>query len=274
VHEADILERRASVRHRPRPDGPIYAARPAERHCVIDPRLALHPLGAFIARRALEAWTVWLPHELCELLRAPNAVRRRPEELLPRVYGSSVRRLDRDRSRQDVLSAIEEWHPLEIDRAGFFHLEDSLDAARVPAGISPVLFERQQALASELELLSSTGDREFRGPALIRAAYVDTAALAAALLHHGGFVLSLLEPDGRGAPALCNYLDAWGVSTLDVGDRAILEAPALRHGLGAAGLEPCSWLGVQLAAVYVFSSRSGLASGSAFNGARAAWFPL
>ena len=43
-------------------------------------------------------------------------------------------------------------------------------------------------------------------------------ALATALVHTLTFILSCLEADERGAPAICNYLESWDLQVSDVSD--------------------------------------------------------
>ncbi len=227
--------------------------------CVLDPRLVLSPLGLVTAARLAGECPVWLPRELRETLRSPQAYRVHPDKLAPRLYGGHLRELAPP--DEDIREALGHWSaalqgwwgPVRV-----FHLDEHPGQSRLPASVDGGLHERFERLAAGLDRAVRQARYDLPRGEAIAACFRDTAALAAALAPYGAVILTVMEADGLGLPAVCNYLDAWGLRVLDVTDQAGDDAQALRALLARAGLGPVAWAGLAFAAVHVVSPSLGL----------------
>jgi hypothetical protein len=238
------------------------------RPCILDPRLALSGSGLLAAARLSAECEVWLPRELRETLRSPKAFRSQPDMLAPRVYGAQTRALpNRD---DDIRDALTQWTSVfQGPLAGlrFYYLGEHAGESATPSRMDHAVHERFERLAAGLDaVIHRVGYDLPRGEA-IGACFRDATALCAALAPYGAYVLSTLEADGRAAPALCNYLDAWGLRVVDVTPKAAADSEALRALLARAGLGPIEWAGARLAAVHVVPPGLGLAAGQGDDGA-------
>jgi hypothetical protein len=239
--------------------GPASSPAPRSRACVLDPRLALSPLGLAAGARLAAECTVWIPRELREALKNPQAYRAHPRMLAPRVYGDQERALKpRD---EEIRDALEQWSsalhgPLGSSR--FCHLGEHPGESLLPGGVDSAVHERFERLAAGLDVAMRGESYDLPRGEAISACFRDTAALCAALSPYGAFVLTTLEADRRGAPALCNYLDAWGLPVIDVTARAGADAEVLRSVLARAGLGPVEWSGVHFVAVHIVPPGLGL----------------
>lgn len=237
--------------------GPVHAAR--SRACIVDPRLALSPLGLMAAARLSAECAVWVPRELRETARRPQAYLSHPDKLVPRVYGAHVRSLE---ARDDeVRDALGQWASAlqgSLGAVRFFHLGEHRGESALPLAVDGGVHERFERLGAGLDAARESANYDEPRGEVIAACFSDAAALCAALAPYGAFILSTLEADRRGAPALCNYLDAWGVRVVDVTARAGADADVLRALLARAGLGPIEWSGVAFAAVHVVPPGLGL----------------
>jgi len=233
------------------------------RPCILDPRLALSEWGVLAAVRLSAECSVWMPRELRETLKSPKgAFRTQADKLAPRVYGAQSRALVR--REEEIRSSLDQWGAVLQGPLGWlrlYYLGENAGESVLPAPLDHAVHERFESLAAGLDsMMRRVGYDLPRGEA-ISACFRDTAALCAALAPYGAFVISTLESDGRAAPALCNYLDAWGVNVVDVTARAGADSEVLRSVLARAGLGPVEWSGSRLAAMHVIPSALLLDSG-------------
>jgi hypothetical protein len=248
------------------------------RPCIVDPRLAVSADGLLAAARLLTTdCSVWIARELRETLKTPKAYLAQPDKLAPRPYGAENRALG---SREhDIQDALGQWAAVlqgPLSSLRFFHLGEHAGESVVPPGMDHEVVDRFERLAAALDALAREADYDLPRGEAISACFRDTAALCAALAPYGAFVLSTLEVDRRAAPALCDYLDAWGIAVHDVTSRAGADADSLRALVGRAGLGPVEWSGAQLAAIHVIPPGLGLGMADAgsvrpWKGARAFW---
>jgi hypothetical protein len=222
---------------------------------VIDPRLALRALGPFIVSRLSAECVVWLPSELRQILHGSHAYRAEPDKLVPRVHGVARRGHDRTREAEaeDIRESLEQWDAALARGAGVraYHLGERADDALLPANVDPGVHQRFEALARGLDRLMTRSGYDLPRGIAISSCFRDAVALAAALSRDSCFILTALESDGRIAPALCNYLDAWKVNVADVTANAGMDSALLRGTLSHAGLTPVEWSGISFAAVHV-----------------------
>ncbi len=234
------------------------------RACILDPRLALSGVGLLAAARLSTECSVWLPRELRETLRGSRAYQSQAGKLAPRVYGAQTRGLPR--RDDDIRDALQQWEsvlqgPLATLR--LYYMGERPGDSLLPGSLDHEVHARFEHFASDLDgVVRSVGFDLPRGEVLA-ACFRDTAALCAALAPYGAFILSVLESDGKGAPALCNYLDAWDLPVADVTARAGTDAEVLRWVLGRAGLGPIEWTGARFAAVHVVPPGLGISAGEA-----------
>ncbi len=216
----------------------------------------LSRLGLLTATRLVSQFTVWLPRELREILRSPRTYMGDPSPLLPRVYCSALRNLDAKADAEAVCAELSQWDRLpesdELAALPLHYLGERADESFSPALCDSHLRERYEQLQRGLDLKLRASSYDQQRGATVAACVRDAAALCAALQPHNGFILSRLEVDGTGAPALCDYLDAWGVPVSDeIPDCGGEAGLPLRVALARAGLGPVSWSGISLVAVHV-----------------------
>jgi hypothetical protein len=226
---------------------------------VVDPRLALSPLGLVAAARLASECAVWMPRELRETLKSPQAFSANPDKLAPRVYGAHLRKLTpRD---EEIRDALGQWSAVlhgPIGATRFYYLGEHAGESLLPAAVDGGLQDRFERLASGLDLAMRRAGYDLPRGETIASCFRDAVALCGALAPYGAVLLSVLEADRRGTPALCNYLDAWGVGVTDVTARAGADADVLRALLAGAGLGPIEWSGVALAAIHIVPPGFGL----------------
>src|SRR5690606_18008980 len=173
--------------------------------------------------------------------------------------------------RQSVVSGLQEWkNTWAAERSHVSCLEVSEEASLIG---SHGLQRRHQLLSGALEERVDGAESRFRGPEMVRASFVDAAALVATLARFGGYALCVGEP-GNGAFAFCDHLVAWGlnVDEVDATDRPSLQR--LRATLMEAGLDTAQWLGIELALVQILVPAPFDPHGDPWQGARTFWWRL
>jgi hypothetical protein len=221
---------------------------------VIDPRLALSPFGTMIVARLSVHAAVWLVPELHELLRSAHVYQDDAERLVPRVFGGKLRRFDAHREGEAIREGLVLWSEFFAGPGAAlhtYHLGDSPGESMLPPHVDPGVHPRFERCARTLDGIMTASGYDLPRGAIIASCFRDATALATALVHTPTFILSCLEADERGAPAICNYLESWDLQVSDVSERAELDATGLRAVLVSAGLGPVLWSGVSLAAVHV-----------------------
>jgi len=221
---------------------------------VVDTRLALSPFGALIVARLSAQLAVWIPPELRELLYSAHVYRDDAERLFPRVYGAKIRSLDPVREAEAIRESLAQWSAY-LTGAGsssrMHYIGEGPGQSRLPSQVDPSIHERFEAFARGLDAAMTGSAYDLPRGTIIASCFRDAVALAAALAHTHTFILSALEADERGAPAICNYLEAWSTPVTDVTGRSGPDTAALGSVLAAAGLGPLQWSGVAFAAVHV-----------------------
>jgi hypothetical protein len=211
----------------------VAAATRLQPSCVLDGRVALSRFGLLTATRLATEFAVWLPREVREILRDPRAYVECPEQLVPRVYCAPLRALDERADAAAMREEVLQWYELPYNEplATFplFHLGDREDECSIPAVAARGLRERCEQLQQGLDIL-----RVRSGFDLPR-----------------GVILTRLEADGERSPALCDYLDAWGISTSEVARRGGSFSQPLREAIARCGVGPHEWAGAPLVAVHV-----------------------
>jgi hypothetical protein len=221
---------------------------------VIDPRLALSPLGLIAVARLSSRCTVWVPPELREVLRSSRVYHEQPERLVPRVDRGHRARPGRATQADAVRTALAQWSAVLASNATSlrtYHLADPPGDAVLPSHVDASVHDRFELLARGLDTLMTRSAYDLPRGIAIASCFRDAVALAAALAQERSFILSPLEAGDRGAPALCTYLEAWKIPVVDVSARAGADAAALRSVLARAGLGPVEWSGVAFAALHV-----------------------
>ena len=225
---------------------------------VIDPELALSPLGLIVVARLSARCAVWVAPELREVLRSNHAYRDQPQRLLSRPQRvPGVRRHGSPGRADGVRSALVQWSTVLASRTSAvrtFYLGDRPGDSVVPSHVDPGVHERFEFLARGLDVVMMRSGYDLPRGLPIASCFRDAVALAAALAQERSFILTLLEGGergGGGAPALCNYLEAWKIPVSDVTTRAEADTVALRSVLARAGLGPVEWSGVAFAALHV-----------------------
>jgi hypothetical protein len=233
---------------------PLAAALASARQaCVADARLLLAPFGVLTVTRLAREFAVWIPRELREILRDTSRYMLDATCLVPRVYCAGLRALDPEQEAEEIRRELAQWDRLpeeeELAALPLYHLGDRADESHIPAGVDRGVRERCEQLQRGLDLVvqASRG----RHPVSVAACVRDAASLCAALEPYSAFILTRLEPDGEGGPAICDYLDAWGVPVSEAPLRRVRTARALGDALARAGVGPLVWAGVELAAVHV-----------------------
>ena len=223
--------------------------------CVVDARLALSRLGLLAVARLTTEFAVWLPRELREILRDARSHSRDPGRLVPRVFCAPIRTLDPAAEALAVAAELALWDRLpdndDLASLPLFHVGDRADESCVPATIDRGLRQRCEQLQAGLDVLMRESAYDLPRGAAVASCVRDAVALCAALQPYGAVILTRLEADGEGAPALCNYLEAWGIQTRQAPSDSSRALGRLPDALAASGMAPITWAGVQLAAVHV-----------------------
>ena len=238
---------------------PLAAAAVGGRQaCVVDARLVFSRLGLLTVTRLASEFSVWLPAEVKQLLRDTRAFRAAADQLVPRTYCTALRGLDVAAQVRELTEELAEWARLpedpELAGVPMYFIGDRADEACTPPGLDRGTQERAEQLAEGLETLIAQADYDLPRGGLVSACVRDTVALCAALQPSRAFILTRLEDDGQGPPAICDYLDAWGVPSTEAPTSGGRAGEYLSYALARAGIEPIKWAGVPLAAVYVMVS--------------------
>jgi hypothetical protein len=237
------------------------------RACILDADLALSRFGLLLASRICEEFDVWLVREFWEILDSTESYLKNPERLMPSLpcrQESLAEEQVRDALR-DVFEQWETWR-LESDLAGlkFYWIGDAMRESLIPKGVDQNLLHRYQVLARSLDfriaLKSSpqaggpkAHDPESRPYDTFTECFRDAAALAAALAHHQGFILTQTGRSKGSEPPICSYLNRWGIacSRVERERKARLEMECIVPLLGRSGVYELIWAGLPLAAVHL-----------------------
>ena len=183
--------------------------------CVIDARLALSRHGQLSIARLVREFPVWIPQELHRVLRDTRSYLRRSNRLTPRPFCESLRQLDMEAEATTIGEELSQWDrlPDEDDLASLplHYLGDRADECSIPPDVDRRLRERCEQLQRGLYHAMNRSGYDLPRGETVAACIGDAAALCAALSPYGAFILTRLEADCQGSPALCDYLDAWGV---------------------------------------------------------------
>ena len=223
--------------------------------CIVDARLVFSRFGLLTVTRLAAEFSVWLPGEVKQLLRDTRAFRAAADRLVPRTYCAALRGLDVSQQARELSQELAEWERLpedpELAGVPMYFIGERADEACTPPGLDRGTHERAEQLAAGLETLMARADYDLPRGGLISACVRDTAALCAALQPSRAFILTRLEDDRQGPPAICDYLDAWGVPSREAPESGGRSCEYLASALARTGIEPIQWAGVPLAAVYV-----------------------
>jgi hypothetical protein len=234
--------------------------------CIVDARLVLSGLGPLAVARLTREFAVWLPRELREILRDARSRTADPGRLVPRVFCAPIRRIDTAAETQAISEALAQWDHLpendELASLPLYYLGERADESFTPAAMDRGLRQRCEQLQAGLDLVMRGSAYDLPRGGAVAACVRDAVALCAALQPYGAFILTRLEADGEGAPALCNYLDAWDIPTQQAPSDSHRAVARLHEALEASGIAPIAWTGVQLAAVHVVLAGIPVAGGA------------
>jgi hypothetical protein len=198
---------------------------------------------------------LWLPQELHHVLRNTRSHLADPSSLAERPYCASLRQIDLNVEADAIGEELSQWDrvPEEDDLASlpFYYLGERADECRMPTDVDRRLRERCEQLQRGLHHAMNASGYDLPRGEIVSACIRDAVALCAALEPYGAFILTRLESDAEGAPALCDYLDAWGVPTAAAPASGKSAVRWLRDALTQSGLAPLTWAGIPLAAVHV-----------------------
>lgn len=227
----------------------------ARQSCVADARLVLAPLGVLAVTRLAREFAVWVPRELREILRDASPYLTDPAKLVPFVYCGAGRTLDPEAEADQIGRELAQWDALpdneDLAALPLYYVGDRADESHIPTGVDRGVRERFEQLQRGLDLVAGRSTRV--SPEGVVACTRDATALCAALQPYSAFILTRLETEteAEAGPALCDYLDAWGVPVCEAPARGLRTARALLDALARAGLGPLIWAGVELSAVHV-----------------------
>jgi hypothetical protein len=223
--------------------------------CVVDARLALSRHGQLLVARLARNFAVWLPQELQRVLRNTRGYLDDARRLTPSPYCAAMRKLDMDSEADIIGEELAQWDrlPYDDDLAALplYYVGERADECFTPPDVDRKLRDRYEQLQRGVHHAMTESEYDLPRGQTVAACIGDAVALCAALEPYGAFILTRLEADAKRRPALCDYLDAWGVTTTEV---AHADAPSirwLRVALARTGLAPIGWAGIVLVAVHV-----------------------
>jgi hypothetical protein len=223
----------------------IGARRPA---CVLDPTLALSPLGLPLVRRLCHGMEMWLVRELWHILDDSRYYLQRPDALWEGEAGAGViAGGGEDLRLQQVLRTLRGWEQIRLctDLSGLkcCWIGDGLAESLIPE-------DRDASLVARYEWLSALLDARIDARGTLANCFRDVAALAAAL----ETVLVLTQVIDQEPPAIAQALGRWGVPCRQIStdDRlCALESGELSTVLVQAGIAKLAWAGLRLAVLHV-----------------------
>ena len=221
-----------------------------QRHwaCVLDPTLALSPLGLPLVRRLCHGLEMWLVRELWHILDDSQYYLQRPDALWEGEAGGRViAGAGEDLRLQQVLRTLRGWEQIRLctDLSG-------LKCCWIGDGLAESLIPEDQdaGLCARYEWLSALLDARIDARGTLANCFRDVAALAAAL----ETALVLTQVIDQEPPAIAQALGRWGVPCRQIStdDRlCALESAGLSEVLVQAGVAKLAWAGLRLAVLHV-----------------------
>lgn len=216
--------------------------------CVLDPTLALSPLGLPLVRRLCHGMEMWLVRELWHILDDSQYYLRRPDALWEGEVGAGViAGAGEDLRVQQVLRTLGGWEQIRLctDLSGLkcCWIGDGLAESLIPE-------DRDAGLCARYEWLSALLDARIDARGTLANCFRDVAALAAAL----ETALVLTQVIDEEPPAIGRALLRWGVPCRQISndDRlCALESAGLSQVLVQAGVAKLAWAGLRLAVLHV-----------------------
>ena len=223
--------------------------------CVVDARLALSRHGQLSVARLARSFAVWMPQQLQRVLHETRSHINDAAGLTPRPFGVAARRIDMASATAEIAQELAQWDrlPEDDDLAGLplYYLGERADECFIPPYIDRRVRERCEQLQRGVYRAMSEARYDLPRGAAVSACIADAAALCGALQPYGAFILTRLEDDAEQSPALCNYLDAWGIHTVCTQSGDSTDVAWLHDALARSGLAPVWWSGIHLAVVHV-----------------------
>ena len=238
---------------------------------MLDSDLALHELGLLLASRICNEFDLWLVREFWEILDSTEAYLEHPEWLRPSA-SSSRGPEGNTQHKADLTGIFAQWETwrLERDLAGlkFYWIGDAMRESLLPKDIENNVVHRYQVLASSLDAriarlnLPTAGkgignEPERRPYDTLTECFRDAVALAAALTHQQGFILTHTGEERVSGkvdpkPAICRYLESWGIRCAPAANGKIsMGAAYLAPILTGTGVCELLWAGLNLSAVHL-----------------------
>ncbi len=218
--------------------------------CVLDPTLALSPLGLPLARRLCQGMEIWLVRELWHILDDSQYYLERPETLWEGEAGAGVTAgAGEDLRFQQVRQTLRGWEQIRLstDLSGLkcCWIGDGPAESLIPE-------DRDPGLVARYEWLSALLDARIDARATLANCFRDVAALAVAL--DTALVLTQVTDTDQEPPAIGQALGRWGLPCrrITTDDRlCALESAGISQALVRAGVAKLIFAGLRLAVLHV-----------------------
>lgn len=214
--------------------------------CVLDPGLALLPVGLWLAKRLSVCMDVWIPREFWHIVDNTQAYQHWPQKLQQDCL-ISPHPLS-DKGGKGLVEILQAWEQIQINpdscKTKLYYFADSKTESVLPEGIDP-------ATIWTFETFGNSLDNRLQSRQPLLSAYRDALALTVAL--PSAFMLSCLGERGA-APVICQQANSWRegmFSSAEDGSWLQLEQTFIRQHLVLAGLAKLHWAGLNLAVLHV-----------------------
>jgi hypothetical protein len=219
------------------------------RVCVLDPALAMSPIGLLLLKHLSTALEVWIARELWHILDNTHFYYRHPEVLMAHTGRELPHHSSAEQS--SVIDALRAWERIRLEndltRQHCYWIGDGPIESLLPEGLDPGIVLR-------FEQLSASLDRRIGEARALPAALRDAVALAVAL--PAAFILSFRSIDSKQSivPGICLALESWGIpcSAVAADDPwRQIESDDLCQLLSRAGLAKWIWAGFTLIVIHI-----------------------
>jgi hypothetical protein len=221
-----------------------------KRCCVLDPALALTPLGLEIARRLSPHLELWIGRELWHILENVQSYIQSPALLVADASSATPAELEQ---LQYTLRNWENFMAMtERGKSGFYWFGDTLWDSQLPVSRSKHTFRQWEYLSHWLDKTGLTDDQPMN---ILKLGSQDAVALAASL--ESAFILTFRNVQANHPnlpPAICSTLMGQGLNCqgIDRPDSLVeMEKNQLKQLLVLSSLAKFCWSGLHLAVVHL-----------------------